>query len=1006
MSPLRSLPGHTRWAELVPLSYTRPHLYARQARAKPLTLIPGFKKGRHCKAHVESVAIDYSATGPFRSGKGPRELGFYQRAEHLRHDYRKPPQPPIRKKTTSASSSSKVSVHFDPHTVHFEHEASPSQLPSVKALDMRMFTPRIAENSFCPRLEQPMPSATDFMSWEKVLARVKRVLASKRCSRKTLLAVDGRLHPGVPVTAIASGPRLERRIARDLSKLEAESDLLLAWSRSPFLRKLDLDPVNGKMNSRSSAGGFKPNIHTSGVTHCNGTTSQKPSGSHGPESSSSRRQSIPQCHFENTCLIDALRAHRLKVPYTCEGPFYALRDGCRFLRPLGLALQRSSPQDIMSEGKFIVGYNHHFVAVRRLNGCVEVNFKHKSHTWENCCLSAEHPLASYYDDKQKSWMLNLDYVEAIFRIRKAFPPRRVSRYTPVQDYRAGARRVATQSLASHEANYMHHTQTLCLDTPSGEFSLYSRHLTVAECTQHLRVFCYGERQTRRLCIRPGDVPREVVARRFADMRNDFDVLPVMSFRGYRSMLLMVVPRLIGHSAFAKYVLVTVGDQNMEQGFIVPFVHFLSWDGLWNYLSTARGLTRPSRIRCQVEIGDLTLLDTDDLSPIPGGSMLRLCTMPCEDMELDIDAWHTSRLPWPRTGEEFLRWHLHSNCVHRMSFARTLRRCYICSCPLSDFPTHRYSEFASKGSLKNWSSTRCALVSHMVRPCQDDMSRLHLLPLPACVHPALIQLKIGAMFACEYGWQRFELLPGTTIASSPLWQPASSSNNGFHEIQGLAGDPCYPANLVIAQDYEGAGTTQSLRLHTQSTWGDVTSLASPIREYIVHARLRWLRNIICRNVYEFVTFPDLWHELPNPYDFRVDTRTWEFRAESVIYRAEKITFLVPDSVMAAHPRGDRSLTDVERALKRLDAWHRIMLQMCPHGDAVDMHIMLSPVNTNISKRVWERELCDIRRSLRILEEAPISEESDYPGIDWDFLGGAARQEESDVDMESAFSGWLL
>ena len=65
-----------------------------------------------------------------------------------------------------------------------------------------------------------------------------------------------------------------------------------------------------------------------------------------------------------------------------------------------------------------------------------------------------------------------------------------------------------------------------------------------------------------------------------------------------------------------------------------------------------------------------------------------------------------------------------------------------------------------------------------------------------------------------------------------------------------------------------------------------------------------------------------------------------------------------------------------------------------------------MNTNISKRVWERELCDIRRSLRILEEAPISEESDYPGIDWDFLGGAARQEESDVDMESAFSGWLL
>ena len=136
---------------------------ALRARRKPLTLTPGFKKGRHCKAHVESVAIAYSITGPFRSGKGSRQLGLPQRAEHLRHNYRKPAQPPTRKTTTSTCSSSKVSVHFDPHTVHFEHEASPSQLPSVKALDILMFVPRIAENPFCARLEKPMPSATDFI---------------------------------------------------------------------------------------------------------------------------------------------------------------------------------------------------------------------------------------------------------------------------------------------------------------------------------------------------------------------------------------------------------------------------------------------------------------------------------------------------------------------------------------------------------------------------------------------------------------------------------------------------------------------------------------------------------------------------------------------------------------------------------------------------------------------------------------------------------------------------
>ena len=121
-----------------------------------------------------------------------------------------------------------------------------------------------------------------------MLARIKRVLASRRCSRKTVLAVDGGLHPGVPITANVSGLRLEQRTQRDMSKLDAESDLLLAWSRSPSVNftswKLDLDPVNGEMTSASSASGFKPNSHTRGVTHCDGNTSQKPSGSYGLES--------------------------------------------------------------------------------------------------------------------------------------------------------------------------------------------------------------------------------------------------------------------------------------------------------------------------------------------------------------------------------------------------------------------------------------------------------------------------------------------------------------------------------------------------------------------------------------------------------------------------------------------------------------------------------------------------------------------------------------------------
>ena len=59
---------------------------------------------------------------------------------------------------------------------------------------------------------------------------------------------------------------------------------------------------------------------------------------------SSCRTSVPivtPCHvprnrcerFEEVCLINVLRAHGFKVPYTCHGPFFAMADGNGFLQP-------------------------------------------------------------------------------------------------------------------------------------------------------------------------------------------------------------------------------------------------------------------------------------------------------------------------------------------------------------------------------------------------------------------------------------------------------------------------------------------------------------------------------------------------------------------------------------------------------------------------------------------------------------------------------------------------
>lgn len=44
----------------------------------------------------------------------------------------------------------------------------------------------------------------------------------------------------------------------------------------------------------------------------------------------------PKCvddRYVEVCLVDALRAHRYKVPYTCNGPFWAMQDGNAFLSP-------------------------------------------------------------------------------------------------------------------------------------------------------------------------------------------------------------------------------------------------------------------------------------------------------------------------------------------------------------------------------------------------------------------------------------------------------------------------------------------------------------------------------------------------------------------------------------------------------------------------------------------------------------------------------------------------
>ena len=82
------------------------------------------------------------------------------------------------------------------------------------------------------------------------------------------------------------------------------------------------------------------------------------------------------------CLIDALRRLGVKVGYKSHGPFWAKKDGNKFLQPHGKNLVEINAEDATRVGKYVVhlGDRDHFIAVRVHNECVDVMDKYGE--WE------------------------------------------------------------------------------------------------------------------------------------------------------------------------------------------------------------------------------------------------------------------------------------------------------------------------------------------------------------------------------------------------------------------------------------------------------------------------------------------------------------------------------------------------------------------------------------------------------------------------------------------------
>eukprot|EP00439_Symbiodinium_sp_Y106_P019360 s234_g2.t1 len=122
--------------------------------------------------------------------------------------------------------------------------------------------------------------------------------------------------------------------------------------------------------------------------------------------------------YRDVCLINVLRAHGYKCEYTADGPFWAMEDGNVFLKPFRYldchrsfdnvlrewshlhtfhlccgvmarqSISRTSWQEIstMDNGQFIMTLGDHFLALRKIEGILEINHGNKRHEWKSAVI--------------------------------------------------------------------------------------------------------------------------------------------------------------------------------------------------------------------------------------------------------------------------------------------------------------------------------------------------------------------------------------------------------------------------------------------------------------------------------------------------------------------------------------------------------------------------------------------------------------------------------------------
>eukprot|EP00435_Cladocopium_sp_Y103_P062959 s337_g24.t1 len=84
-----------------------------------------------------------------------------------------------------------------------------------------------------------------------------------------------------------------------------------------------------------------------------------------------------QLHYKETCLVDSFRSLGIKVPYTQDGPFWAIADGAEMY--IIHQVQAFDPSQLAA-GKYVLYARHHFNGFRVFeDGTCRLQLSHKTH---------------------------------------------------------------------------------------------------------------------------------------------------------------------------------------------------------------------------------------------------------------------------------------------------------------------------------------------------------------------------------------------------------------------------------------------------------------------------------------------------------------------------------------------------------------------------------------------------------------------------------------------------